>query len=216
MSRANAQKTLSLADCRDALIANGFEAYVATGLEEARQVFLGQILPTLKVKTFAWGDSLTMEATGILTDLLAAPDLEAIKTFEPGVPRREMLERRRQALLSDLFVTGSNAVTACGKLVNLDMVGNRTAAISFGPKQVVLFVGRNKLVPDLDSAIGRVRQVAAPQNAARHHLDTPCATSGRCHDCSSPQRICNVWSIVEKSFPAGRIKVILIDADLGL
>lgn len=122
----------------------------------------------------------------------------------------------RRALLSDLFLTGTNAVTSCGRLVNLDMIGNRTAAISFGPKKVVLFVGQNKIVPDLASAIDRIKNHAAPLNARRHGFNTPCAKSGRCHDCTSGQRICNSWSIVDKCFPVGRIKIILIEGEYRL
>lgn len=205
-----------LETCRRALIANGFDAFLAEDPARARAIFFDRIFPALEVGVLSWGDSMTMAATGVLDDLMAIPGLEVIRTFEPGVPREELIERRRQALLSDLFLTGSNAVTVSGQLVNLDMIGNRTAAISFGPRTVVIFAGRNKLVPDLESAFERVRNTAAPLNTRRHDFDTPCVASGRCHDCRSPRRICNTWSIIEKSFPKGRIKVILIDADLGL
>jgi L-lactate utilization protein LutB len=127
------------------------------------------------------------------------------------------LERRRQALLADLFFTGSNAVTETGLLVNLDMVGNRVAGITFGPKHVVLFIGRNKIVPTLDDAMQRVKNYAAPANAIRHPgLKTPCMKTAVCMDCSSPDRICNTWCITEKCFPKGRIKIILVNQDLGL
>ena len=206
----------SLESCRAALAANGFDAYVAGDPVQARQLFFERILPGLNARLISWGDSLTMEATGVLADLLADPALAVIKTFDPAASRAEIVERRRQALLADLFLTGSNAVTACGRLVNLDMIGNRTAAISFGPKKVVIFAGRNKIVPDLAGAIDRIRNHAAPLNARRHDLPTPCAQTGRCHDCSSPMRICNTWSIIDKCFPPGRIKVVLIDGDWGL
>jgi hypothetical protein len=157
-----------------------------------------------------------MDSTGVLGELEGTSGLSVIRTFEEGVPWRELIERRRKALLSDLFITGSNAVTECGKLVNLDMIGNRTAAIAFGPKKVVIFAGRNKITADMVSGMERVRNVAAPLNAKRHDFQTPCAKTGRCHDCSSPQRICNTWSIMEKSYPKGRIKVVLINQNLGL
>jgi len=202
--------------CQAALRANGFDVYLAKDPAQARQLFFEQILPNVKADLVSWGDSMTMQATGVLDELLADPAITMIKTFEAGMPREEIIERRRQALLADLFLTGSNAVTACGQLVNLDMIGNRTAAISFGPKKVVLFVGQNKIVPDLESAIIRVRSVAAPLNAKRHQMSTPCTQTGRCHDCDSPQRICNTWSIIEKCFPVGRIKVVLIEGAWGL
>lgn len=182
----------------------------------ARQIFVAEILPNVKAGLVSWGDSLTMEATGVLDDLRANPLVTMIKTFDPCADRREILERRRQALLADLFLTGANAITTCGKLVNLDMIGNRTAAISFGPKKVVIFAGRNKIVADLDSAVDRIKNHAAPLNTKRHHMTTPCATTGRCHDCGSPQRICNTWTILDKCFPPGRIKVVLINEELGL
>jgi len=202
--------------CQKSLVANGFDVYLACDPAQARQIFFAEILPKVKLGRVSWADSLTMEATGVLAELLADPAIDMIKTFDPDAPREVIIERRRQALLADLFLTGTNAVTACGKLVNLDMIGNRTGAISFGPKKVVLFVGRNKIVPDLASAMERVRNHAAPLNAKRHDFPTPCVKTGRCHDCSSPKRICNTWSIVDKCFPPGRITVVVIDQDLGL
>lgn len=209
-------ETVSLKGCQAALAANGFTVYLARDPAHARQIFFAEILPEVKTGKVSWADSMTMEATGVLAELLSNPEIEMIKTFDPGAPREELIERRRQALLTDLFLTGSNAVTACGKLVNLDMVGNRTGGISFGPKKVVLFVGQNKIVPDLAGAFDRIRNHAAPLNAKRHNLPTPCAKSGRCHDCSSPMRICNIWSIIDKCFPVGRIKVVLIEGTYGL
>lgn len=205
-----------LEQCRQALAANGFDAWVAGDPAAAKRIFFAEIWSDLKHGLITWGDSLTMEATGVLEALLADPAVNLLKTFDPEATSREIVERRRQALLADLYLTGSNAVTLDGKLANLDMIGNRTAAIAFGPKKVVIFAGRNKLVPDLPAAMDRVRNHAAPINAKRHNMATPCVKTGRCHDCRSPQRICNTWSIMEKCYPPGRIKVVLIDADLGL
>ena len=159
---------------------------------------------------------MTLHATGILDTLQRYPGLNIIKTFEKGVARSEIIERRRQALLVDFFITGTSAVTECGKLVNLDMVGNRVAAITFGPKNVVILVGRNKIVSDIESAMSRIKDYAAPINAIRHEFKTPCAKTSICGDCKSPDRICNTWTITEKSFPKGRIKVVLINEELGL
>ena len=124
---------------------------------------------------------------------------------------------RRQALHADLFLTGTNALTVKGQLVNLDMIGNRTGGILFGPKNVVLFIGINKITDDIEAAMHRIRTIAAPRNAMKHEgFRTPCRKTGVCMDCNSPDRICNVWTITEKCFPAGRIKVILIRQELGL
>lgn len=205
-----------MTNCAQALADNGFAVFPATSAAAAGEIFLTQILPPLQPQVISWGDSLTMEATGVLLQLCADPCFQIIDTFEPGMSSEEIMQRRRRALLSDLFLTGSNAVTRDGRIVNLDMIGNRTAPISFGPKKVVLFIGRNKIVADLDRAMERIKTIAAPLNAKRHGLATPCAQTGICHDCSSPQRICNTWSILDKCYPKKRIKVILIDESLGL
>ena len=203
--------------CRAALAANNFAAYVADTADDAGQIILDEILPEISPKSASWGDSLTLHATGVLERLAAAGNIEIIRTFEAGVPREELIERRRQALLVDVFLTGSNAVTETGQLVNLDMVGNRVAGITFGPRHVIIVVGRNKIVAGLEEAMRRIRDYAAPANAIRHTgWKTPCIKTSRCSDCKSPDRICNVWTITEKSYPKGRIKVVIINRDLGL
>jgi L-lactate utilization protein LutB len=201
----------------EALRKNGFEAYLARDRAEARSLFWEKIYAEAKPRSASWGDSLTLAALGIVEELEARKDVELQKTFGPGLSWDEKIERRRQALLVDLFITGSNAVTEDGKLVNLDMIGNRTGAIVFGPKAVAIFAGRNKIVPDVEAAIKRIKTVAAPLNAKRHTgFRTPCQTTGVCADCSSPDRICNSWSVVEKCFPKGRISIVVVDEELGL
>ncbi|MBW2591978.1 MAG: LUD domain-containing protein, partial [Deltaproteobacteria bacterium] len=98
----------------------------------------------------------------------------------------------------------------------LDMVGNRIAGITFGPKNVIVLVGRNKIVGDIDDAMFRIINYSAPTNAMRLDMDTPCAKTSVCSECSSPDRICNTWTITEKSFPKNRVKVVLINEDMGL
>jgi len=132
------------------------------------------------------------------------------------VSPEEKLELRKQALLADLFVTGTNAVTEAGQLVNLDMVGNRIAALTFGPKNVVLLIGRNKIVSDLDDAMYRIKNYVAPTNVMRLDMKTPCRKTSYCEECKSTARICNTWTITEKSFPKGRVKIVLINENLGL
>jgi L-lactate utilization protein LutB len=208
--------TSRLERCRQALEKNNFQAFVAGDAAQAKAIFHSQVLPGLEVKTVSWGDSMTLHATGILDHFRQNPDFDLIETFENRVPREKIIEKRRRALLADLFFTGSNAVTESGCLVNLDMVGNRVAGLTFGPRTVVVTMGRNKIVSDLETAMQRVKERAAPMNAIRHAIKTPCVKTADCMDCKSPQRICNVWNIIEKAFPAGRIKVILINKDLGL
>lgn len=96
------------------------------------------------------------------------------------------------------------------------MIGNRIGGITFGPRSVVILAGRNKIVPDLEAAMKRIRNFTAPVNAMRLDKKTPCCKTSHCEDCKSPDRICNTWTITEKSFPKGRVKVVLINEDLGL
>ena len=95
------------------------------------------------------------------------------------------------------------------------MYGNRIAAITFGPRFVVILAGRNKIVCDLEEAMTRIKNYAAPVNAMRLDKKTPCVKTSYCEECQSPDRICNTWSITEKSFPKGRVKIILINEVLG-
>lgn len=203
--------------CRDALEMNGFEVHLADDPSHARKIVIEEIVPRTGARTVSWGDSLTLQATGVLDIIRNDPNFDFVETFDSAVPWKEVIERRKRALLADLFFTGTNAVTETGMLVNLDMVGNRVAGITFGPKHVVIVVGRNKIVPGLDEAMMRIKKYAAPINAMRHPgFKTPCVKTARCVDCSNPRRICNTWMIIEKCYPKGRIKVILIDEELGL
>jgi len=210
---------LRLAELKTALEANNFEVHVAADSAEARRIVQDDLLPRTGAKRISYGGSMTFAATGLYDALKSNPDLEVIDPF-PGdlTPegQEERMQAMRQSLLSDLYITGTNAVTETGKLVNLDMFGNRVAGIVFGPRNVVVLVGRNKIVPDVEAAMARVRDCVAPANATRLGQETPCAKTSRCADCRSPDRICNAWSIIEKSFPKGRIKVIMIDEELGL
>ena len=158
-----------------------------------------------------------MRATGILDILESVKDLNFIDPFESGISRQESIARRRQGLMVDLFLTGCNAVTEDGVLVNLDMVGNRLAGLSFGPRHVVLVIGRNKIVKNVETAMERVKHFAAPMNAIRHESwKTPCVKTSFCMDCKSPDRICNPWAITQKSYPKGRITILLVNQDLGI
>ncbi len=204
-----------LADLKNNLEANNFEVFVANNTNEAKKIVLEEIMPKTAAKSVSWGGSLTFIATNLYDALKKSSDLKVLDTFDKNLSPEESLERRRQSLLVDLFITGSNAVTETGQLVNLDMFGNRIAAITFGPKNVVILLGRNKIVPDLDVAMFRIKNYAAPVNTMRLDKKTPCVITSYCMECKSPDRICNTWTITEKSFPKGRVKVILINDDLG-
>ena len=199
----------------EALTKNNFEVYLANTGEDAKNLVLDTLLPRLSPGTISWGGSLSYIQTGLYAELKERQDITILDTYDKTLSPEEAYELRRRSLLVDLFITGTNAVTETGRLVNLDMIGNRVAAITFGPKNVILFIGRNKIVADVDEAIERIKTYAAPVNVMRLEKKTPCLKTGVCQNCNSPERICNAWSISEKSFPKGRIKVILINEDLG-
>jgi hypothetical protein len=194
---------------------NNFEVFLVNSSSEAKDLVLNAIIPQLGPKTIAWGGSVTFGSTGLAPILMADPRFVVINPYESGITPAESYERRRQSLLADIFFAGSNALTEDGKLVNLDGIGNRIGGINFGPKNAVLFVGRNKLAFDVESAMIRVKNIAAPINAMRLDKKTPCVATSFCQDCASPDRICSFWTITEKSFPKHRIKVILINEDAG-
>ncbi|MFH0727336.1 MAG: lactate utilization protein [Pseudomonadota bacterium] len=208
------QKRLN--ELKVALEKNNFSVFLANDTAEARRIVQEQILPGLDAKTVSFGGSMTFMATGLYDFFKTSPDYQVLDTFDKTIPRPEMVERRRQALLVDLFFTGTNAITEGGQLVNLDMQGNRVAAITHGPRNVVLLVGRNKLVADLEAAFARIKNYVAPVNTMRLGMKTPCVATSYCEECASPERICNSWVITEKSFPKGRTRIILVNEDLGL
>jgi L-lactate utilization protein LutB len=205
-----------LADVKAALEANNFEVFLAEGAGEAKRIVEEEIIPKIGARRISWGGSVTFQATGLYDAIKGNPDFEILDTYDTSLSPEEKVQRRREALLVDLFITGTNAVTETGMLVNLDMTGNRVAAITFGPKNVVILVGRNKIVPDLDEAMYRIKNYAGPANAMRLDMKTPCVKTSYCEDCTSPDRICNTWTITEKSSPKGRVRVVLINEDMGL
>lgn len=130
------------------------------------------------------------------------------------------MARRLQGMTADYVLASSNAVTLDGRLVNLDCMGNRVAGMMFGPKKVILMVGMNKVVSDLDAAMARIRDFTAPTNNLRLNAtipshQPPCVKDGRCHNCRSAHRICYAWSIIEGQKIPGRVHIKLVGEDLG-
>ena len=143
------------------------------------------------------------------------PGVQVIDPFQPGLSFEDSLEPRRKGLLADVMITSTNAITLDGKLVNLDGLGNRVAAMIFGPKKVILIAGMNKVVPDVETAMARTKNYAGPVNAMRMNIPTPCAENGICVDCKTPARICNIWTVIERQRLKGRIHVKLVGENLG-
>ncbi|CAG35353.1 lactate utilization protein [Desulfotalea psychrophila] len=207
--------TIRLRAVQENLARNNFDAYVAASVADAKHLVMNEIMPPLAVKTVGFGGSMTLKETGIYDALCESTELRVFRSDLSAQSAEDKIEVRRKSLLVDIFFTGTNALVADGTLVNLDMIGNRVAALSFGPKYVVVVVGRNKIVEDLESAMERIKEYVAPINAMRLSMKTPCATTAECADCQSSQRICNTWAINEKSFPKKRIIVVLVNEDLG-
>lgn len=159
--------------------------------------------------------SMTAVDMGLWEAIAEIPGVQLLDPFKPGLSPEEGFELRCRGLTADIMIASTNAVTLDGKLVNLDGSGNRVAAMAFGPKKVVLLAGMNKVAPDLDTAIARVKHYAAPVNCIRLGFDLPCVETGLCVDCKSPKRICNMWSIIEGHMIEGRIHVKLIGENLG-
>ena len=162
------------------------------------------------------GGSETIIESGLL-DALRRLDIRLLDRYKEGTSREEIDAMRRQGLLADIFICSSNAITADGRLVNIDGTGNRVAALIYGPKKVIVIAGANKIAPDLETAVARVKNIAAPANSLRVNVETPCSHTGFCQDphCHPPRRICCQLVVTEASTIPGRITVVLVGESLG-
>lgn len=192
--------------------------YVPTRAEAFEKVM--SMIPEGSV--VGYGDSLTLKQISVV-DALETGDYEFLNPWRPGTSVEENIRLKRRALTSDVFVTGTNALTLDGKIVNVDGHGNRVAAMLFGPERVIVVVGVNKLVKDLEEALERIRNQAAPLNVQRHTSfdpTPPCGTTGTCSDCNSPWRICNKTVIIERQYDNDRyspvLTVVIVGEELGL
>ena len=157
----------------------------------------------------AWGGSVTVDQIGIRSELKNVIDRDA-------APPEDFIKVRRDALLSDVFLTSTNAITMDGELVNIDGMGNRVAAMCFGPVKVIVIAGANKIVRDEEAAIARIKTDACPPNCVRLLKKTPCAATGKCGDCKIPgQTICSYTVTTRFSAIPDRIHVILVNENLG-
>jgi len=203
--------TNELQQVAETLSKRNFEVIVVANREEAVKTALG-LIP--EGATVGLGGSTTVQEIGLL-DALREGGYNLCDQYEEGISKEENYRRRKRGAAADVYVTGTNAIAKEGALVNIDGMGNRVAALTFGPEKVIAVVGRNKICDDIHKALNRVQNYVAPKNAKRFGVDTPCAKTGECEDCSSPQRICNVYSIMRRQWAPGRFHVILVDEDLG-
>ena len=192
------------------LKARQFEAYYCDNAQEALAKAL-ELIP--QGASVGWGGCMSAEQIG-LVDAMRHGDYKAIDRDTASSPE-ERVELMRQCLLTDVFLTGANAISMDGQMVNIDGMGNRVSAIVFGPKSVIVIAGMNKVVDTVEDAVVRARTVAAPINKQRFPTQTPCMVTGNCADCKSENSICNQFLITRSCRPAGRIKFILVGEELG-
>ena len=190
---------------------NNFAVHVAENKEEGAQIVRSLIE---KGATIGVGGSVTIDQLDILDGLEAEGHL-IFNHNKAGLTPQQVLDFRRRELTCDVFLTSTNALTEKGELVNIDGVGNRVAALTFGPKRVVVATGINKIVADVHAGIARIGSVAAPLNNKRLKKDMPCTKVGHCVDCQLPGRISNVTTITKKRPPLTDIHIVLIKEELG-
>ena len=194
-----------------ALEKNNFQAYyVATRAAAIEKV--NSLIPA--GATVGVAGSWTLKELGI-PEQLEKDGHEVYDHNKPGLTMEESMSLRRKELLSDVFISSTNAITIDGQLVNTDGSGNRVAAMSFGPKKVVVVVGVNKIVADLDAAMERIEMFAAPINNKRLDRPNPCTVTGTCMDCQGATRICNITSILHKKPPTIDFHVVVVGEELG-
>lgn len=202
-------------ECAVNLVKHGFEVKIVTSLEEAKQIIRDEIKQRSPQRV-SYGDSITIRQTGLVEEFKTQNDFIFFDGFDRTITREERIEQKRQAILTDVFFTGVNAISITGSLFWRDMVGNRVAPVAFGPKRVIIVAGKNKIVETAEEAIERIKEIAAPLNALRHPgFNTPCIKTGKCMDCNSPHRICNISLTMDRCFPKNRMLVVLVDEVLG-
>lgn len=165
-------------------------------------------------KLMTAGGSMTLKECGV-TDMLMNEYKGIYLDRSAAATPDEVGDIMRKAFISDTYFASSNAVTEDGELYNVDGNGNRVSAMIFGPKQVILVVGKNKIVKDMDEAVRRVETVAAPKNTVRLNCATPCAKTGECAHCHSDARICCSYVRLGQQRVPDRIKVIIVNEELG-
>jgi hypothetical protein len=194
----------------EALKKNGFNAVYAPTKQEAISIALNLVPQNATVGV---GGSVTIRELGIVESLKMKGHL--IFDHYQGTTDEEKTAACKAQLTSDVFFASSNAVSIDGKLVNIDGTGNRVASMIYGPGQVILVIGAHKITDNLQQAIERAKQIAAPLNAERLNRNTPCVASGVCHNCDSKERICKVTTIIEKKPSNTPFTVIIVGEEIG-
>jgi hypothetical protein len=197
--------------CVENLGKHGFKACLVDDIDAARNWILAL---AGHFESFGFGGSETVRRLGLIERLR-----EMGKTihdhWQPGLSPEEIHQVRLAQGRADCFLCSANAVSLTGEIVNVDGAGNRTAAMSFGPRQVLIVAGMNKVVPDLSAALTRVQEKAGPMRAKSLNMATPCAETGLCTDCNAPQRICRITTILHRCPMTTPVAVVLVRQSLG-
>lgn len=194
-----------------ALNARGFKARYAATAAGAREAVM-ELVPA--GATVGVGGSVTVRETEVL-EPLEAKGCKVAHHWKPGLSAEDKKQVLMDELTADWYLTSANAITKDGVIVNIDGTGNRVAVMSWAPGRIIYIVGINKIAADVESAVQRARNIASPPNARRTGAETPCAKLGYCVDCNSPQRICNIFTIIPRS-PLGReCHVIIVGESMG-
>lgn len=197
----------------EALGTNGFTALYCATPDDAQRYILEA---AADARSIGFGGSMTIADLGV-QDVLAEQGKEILNHGSQTLSREQKMEIMRRQLTCDLFLSGCNALTMNGELVNIDATGNRVAAMFFGPRRVIVVTGRNKLVDGTaHEAIQRVKQWATPPNARRLNFNTPCAKTGFCSNCNSPDRLCRVTTVIDRRPRFTDLRVLVVNAELGL
>jgi len=194
----------------------------ASYVKNSREAFEKVISMIPEGSVVGFGDSLTLKQIGVL-ETLEKGNYTFLNPWKAGITVQENIKLKKRALTSDVFLTGTNALTLDGKIVNVDGHGNRVAAMLFGPSKVIIVAGVNKIVANLEAALKKIRDKTAPLNVKRHpefEPMPPCGITGACTDCSSPWRICNKTVIIEREYDNDKyrpiITVIIVGEELGI
>lgn len=188
-----------------------FDAYYCEDRAAALQKAL-ELIPQDAV--VGWGGAMSAEQIGLMDAMNNGPYRAIDRSKCATMAERE--QAMKDCLFADYFLSGANALSLDGQMVNVDGTGNRVAAIIYGPKNVLVIAGMNKVVDTLDDAIRRARTVASPMNKQRFPNQTPCEVTGTCGDCKAEGCVCNQIVITRHCRPAGRIKFIIVGEELGL
>lgn len=196
----------------EALKKNQFDAVYFPSKEEAIEHVLGYITSGAQV---GFGGSMTISQDLDLVEKAKAKGAELLVHGDPQLTLEERMEVMRKQQVCDVFLASTNAVTLDGCLVNMDGVGNRVSALTFGPKKVVIVVGTNKICQDVDSAVERLQTIAAPKNNKRLNTNNPCTVTGACADCKGSGRICRILSVLNRKPTLTDITVVVVGEELG-